>query len=111
MRWNLSCVAANRALPFTAWFLLACVGAPGAMGQQPAAAAPTATVPAAAAPTADQLRAQRLHNEASQLNQTVQQLQVELHKAGRDKLSLQAVRLAQQAQWLSRQIQAELEQP
>jgi hypothetical protein len=61
--------------------------------------------------TPEQQRAQRLRDEASQLDDLTQQLQHEMRKAGDDKLSLEAVRLAQQIQWLSRQIQAELRQP
>jgi hypothetical protein len=74
-------------------------------------AAPAASSAQASTPTAEQERDQRLRNEAGQLNELVQQLQHEMRKAGNDTLSLQAVRLAQQVQALSKQIQAELRQP
>jgi gas vesicle protein len=70
-----------------------------------------AASPQSPALTPEQQRAQRLRDEAAQLDDLAQQLQHEMRKAGDDKLSLQAVRLAQQIQGLSKQIQAELRQP
>lgn len=103
-------MAASRALPIAAVFLLVCAAVPATSGQQ-AAPTPATTAQAAPAPTAADQRAQRLHADAARLNGLVEQLELELHKAGKDELSLQTVRLAEQVQALSRQIQVELQQP
>jgi hypothetical protein len=97
-------------LPVAAFLLVGWLGAPNAVGQQ-SASTPVVAAQASPAPSAEDQRAQRLHADAAHLNDLAQQLQLALHKAGEDKLSLETVRLAQQVQLLSRQIQAELRQP
>lgn len=104
MSFNFRCVSGRFALP--GLFILATVSV-GVLGAQTSVQSP----PAAAVVTPAQARQLRLRAETAQLNMLAQQLQQALDKSGDNQLSLDVIRLSEQAQSLARQIEIDLRTP